>query len=166
MKLFRWLFMVKEIKSKSGELHFRRYRIFWTPWFALYIHRIYKADEDEHMHSHPWQFFISYVLSGGYVENTNLIGKEYLVKTAGSIGGRWWHEYHRLPYIIEPTTTCVFVVGNEPWGYHVDSVNAGYQHIDHVLYRRLKHAGLLATYEHGFDYEPMLKEIEANVKDV
>lgn len=150
-KLFRKLFMVKEIKSKSGELHFRRYRIFWTPWFALYIHRIYKADEDEHMHSHPWTFFMSYVLSGGYVEATNLIGKEYLVKTAGSIGGRWWHEYHRLPYIIEPTTTLVMTFGNEKWGYQVNG-----QHCDHALYRKLKHAGLLADFSPHTDYSNIL----------
>lgn len=65
--LFKILFLAKEIKSKTGELHFRRYRLFWTPWFALYIHRIYKADEDPYPHSHPWNF-ISLILNGGYIE--------------------------------------------------------------------------------------------------
>lgn len=161
MRLFRWLFLTKEIKSKGGELHFRRYRIFWTPWAALYIHRIYKADSDGHMHSHPWKFFLSYVLSGGYVEQTNLIGKEYLVKTAGSIGGRWWHEYHKIAHLIPTTTTLVFTVGNEPWGYQVNG-----QHCDHRLYRKLKHADLLDTFSPHTDYTDLLKEDEVKVEDV
>ncbi len=41
-------FLVKEIKSKAGELHFRRWRLLQLPFFAIYIHGIYKSDEDLH----------------------------------------------------------------------------------------------------------------------
>lgn len=161
MKLFRWLFLTKEIKSKTGELHFRRYRIFWTPWFALYIHRIYKADSDEHMHSHPWTFF-GHIISGGYVEQTNLTGQEYNVRTAGSTFLRQWMEYHKIVHLISPTTSIVFTHFNQhEWGYQVNG-----QHCDHVLYRKLKHAGLLADFSPCTDYSELLKEDEVKVVDV
>jgi len=57
----------KEIISKDGVLHFRRWKIILTPWFAIYIHAIYKADEDKHLHNHPWNFW-SFVLKGSYTE--------------------------------------------------------------------------------------------------
>lgn len=47
------IFLIKEIKSKTGDLHFRRWRIIETPWFSIYVHGIYKADEEAHLHDHP-----------------------------------------------------------------------------------------------------------------
>lgn len=65
--LFRKLFLIKEIKSKLGILHFQRWRIVQTPWFSIYIHRIFREDEDQHCHSHPWSF-VSFILNGSYTE--------------------------------------------------------------------------------------------------
>lgn len=53
------LTLVKEIVSKSGELHFRRFRLLELPWFRIYIHQILKADKDLYEHDHPWSFIIS-----------------------------------------------------------------------------------------------------------
>jgi hypothetical protein len=63
---------VKEIRSKEGELHFQRFAIVETSEFALYLHKIYKADKDLHMHSHP-QNFKSIILKGSYLEERLLV---------------------------------------------------------------------------------------------
>jgi hypothetical protein len=61
--------LIKEIKSKDGKLHFRRWSLLDTPWFKIYIHGIYGPDEDLHLHNHPWDFK-SFILSGSYIEQT------------------------------------------------------------------------------------------------
>ena len=63
MNLIRKLFLVKEIKSKAGEVYFRRWRIISTPLIKIYFHGIYKADEDAHLHNHPWNFISIIFLS-------------------------------------------------------------------------------------------------------
>lgn len=74
MKIFKW---VKTIVSKDGKLHFKRFAILETERFAIYIHRIYESDKDEHLHSHPWHFW-GMVLKGSYVERY----KKYSTKDA------------------------------------------------------------------------------------
>lgn len=153
--LLRKLFLVKEIKSKDGELHFRRYRIFWTPWIALYIHRIFKADEDEHMHSHPWDLY-SIILWGGYKQN------RVYTNTPNPQTVRWvtaiqTHDYHRVIELLKPTCTtlALTVWGNfsPNWGYLVNGV-----HIDHIAYRKFKNAGLLNKIDWTTNYEELLED--------
>lgn len=67
IKIIRFLFLVKEIKSRYGHVHFRRYRLLSTPWFSIYIHHILKSDEDKDPHDHPFNFS-SLILSGAYQE--------------------------------------------------------------------------------------------------
>lgn len=118
MKLFK---KVKEIRSKTGELHFKRFAIIETRWFAVYIHKIYKADKDPFVHNHPWNFF-SIVLWGGYYEDTQW----------GSGGARdvfninWGNRkyFHKIAAIIWPTTTLFCTFGKKkPWGF---LTNQGY----------------------------------------
>ena len=45
--LLRWL-MVREIVSREGNVHFRRYRLLWTPRGAVYVHHILVSDQDKH----------------------------------------------------------------------------------------------------------------------
>ena len=61
--------LIKEIKSKSGEVHFRRWEILKTRCGSIWLHAIYKADQDKHLHNHPWDFK-SLVLKGSYLEQT------------------------------------------------------------------------------------------------
>lgn len=66
---------VREIKGRSGDtVYLYRYRIFgWLPGdkpkrYGLYLHRFMRPDDDEHLHSHPWDYAVSLVLAGGYTE--------------------------------------------------------------------------------------------------
>ena len=67
--------LIKEIKSKAGELHFKRWEILKTHFGSIWLHAIYKADTDKHLHNHPWDF-ISVVLRGSYYEQTPLGNKK------------------------------------------------------------------------------------------
>lgn len=35
---------------------------------ALYVHRIFRSDEDRELHNHPWKWALSLVVTGGYIE--------------------------------------------------------------------------------------------------
>ncbi len=137
------LFLVKEIRSKEGELHFLRYRLLETPWFRIYIHKICVSDYDAHLHTHPWNF-LSFILKGGYLQETTAHPKEnYRTET---------HRYeqfdsvemtryqgHRITLTKNPTWTLCFAYGSYgPWGYLTDQ---GF--IGHKLYRIMKNEGRL-----------------------
>lgn len=124
-------FLVKEIKSKEGHVHFRRYRLLELPIFRIYLHQILKADEDGVEHDHPWDF-LSIILKGGYVEQKN---KKLIARLPGSIGICTRPFHHLLYEIFSPTWTLVFAWGKRTnWGYFTDQ---GWK--DHITFRREKH---------------------------
>lgn len=59
---------VLEIRSKAGVLHFKRWALWQSKSFNIYIHHILKSDADKHPHEHPWSF-VTIPLIGGYVHN-------------------------------------------------------------------------------------------------
>ncbi len=61
--------LIKEIRSKEGILHFKRWEIFSSTKFnfSIYLHGIYKADQDLHLHNHPWNI-ATLILWGSYIE--------------------------------------------------------------------------------------------------
>lgn len=138
--------LVKEIVSKEGVRHFRRWRLFWTPWFAIYLHHIEQSDKDKDPHNHPWNF-VSLVLWGGYVE-TLYDYKErqgwdvrILTRMITSLCYRSRKQFHKFKLIC-PTWTLVFT-GKDygEWGYNT---NSGY--VDKDTYRKLKNELRDSTY--------------------
>lgn len=125
--------LVKEIKSQEGVLHFQRWRMVETPFFNLYLHKIHKADEDRHLHNHPWNFFVL-CIRGSYVEDVS--GKRYATVMPWSFRYRNRKAYHKILKIVKgPVTTLVFTFGKKRvWGYDVDG-----KFVDHETYRRQKH---------------------------
>lgn len=136
MKFFQ---TVKEIRSRHGVLHFTRYAIFQTALLSLYIHKIYKADEDDHLHSHPWNF-VGVVLKGTYIAFTDPLGlgRRYI----STIKDKWcwtWmtrKDFHKIWKICEePVTTLVLCYGQrKPWYYLVGQND----HVESTEYRRRK----------------------------
>jgi len=124
--------LIKEIKSKKGVVHFKRWRILTTPWFDVNIHGIYMADKDEHLHSHPWNIW-TMVLWGGYNElHQNGISS----RTLFNMSYRDTSEYHKIERMISKCFTLDIMSkrksdGNE-WGYLVDG-----KHVQHEEYRKL-----------------------------
>lgn len=127
-RILNYLFpLVKEIKSKEGVLHFRRYRIFETPWLSLYVHRIYESDKDDAPHSHPWKWFVNFVLWGSYMESLmDLRQLKYGQPPNWSAHKRSWNFGLRRPWhfhtnkVIKGPITSLFLVGPRipVWGYY------------------------------------------------
>lgn len=126
------MFLVKEIRDRNGVLHFKRWALLWTPWFALYLHKICLPDYDEHLHSHPWNF-VSLVLKGFYLESSR---GQKIHRKPGSLLMRKASDFHQITWLgAPPVWTLVFVWGRRrEWGYDVGGVC-----IDNQTYRTLKH---------------------------
>lgn len=134
MKLFQ---KVKEIRSKEGELYFQRFAIFEIQNFAsLYIHKIYKADKDKHLHTHPWNF-ASVILKGSYVEQTD---DAFRLKSPGTFSFAGRHFFHKIWEIKSgPVISLFFVYGKyKPWYYSLGKVES-------AEYRKLKNENNLPS---------------------
>ena len=128
--------LIKEIKSKAGDIHFKRWQILKTRWGSIWLHAIYKADQDKYLHNHPWDF-TSVVLKGSYYEQTSLGNKK---QYPGKINVRDGSEYHKILELESEVVYTLFFV-SEPkrqWGYRVRG-----EFIDHETYRELKNKGEL-----------------------
>jgi len=137
MKLFQ---QVKEIRSQQGELHFQRYAIIETHKWALYIHRIYKEDKDEHLHSHPWNF-MSVILWGAYIEQYAPEYNRMRVKCEGSFSKADRNYFHKIVDILRgPVTTLFFTWGtHQPWHYWVKG-----EKVESTEYRKQKNIARMA----------------------
>jgi hypothetical protein len=128
--------LIKEIKSKSGKLHFRRWEILKTPWFSIWIHGIYAPDEDKHLHNHPWDFK-SIVLKGNYIEETE---NGYIIQHPGKYNSRNGEDFHKIKQLISESVYTLFISTpvKRDWGYKVDGA-----FIKHDEYRKLKNESKL-----------------------
>lgn len=148
------LILVKKIVSKAGVVHFRRWRLFWTPWFSLYLHNITHSDEDIDQHEHPWDF-ASLILKGSYQEDAtyytpkNPINFEYCSKAnpvtsstifkVGDVNQHITIDTHKLT-LLTPSVWTLVLVGKRKheWGYQTKN---GWMH--HKTYNRLRKEGRL-----------------------
>lgn len=141
-KLVRRFLLVKEIVSKYGEVHFRRYRLLQTPWFAIYVHQIRRSDMDLDMHDHPWNF-ASVILEGAYREASTyppnfdqIYVRDYY---SGDVIEHAAEDAHKLTLVSNEVWTLVFTSGRTRyWGYQT---KAGW--VGHEEYRQLKNEGKL-----------------------
>lgn len=124
--------LIKEIKSKGGKLHFRRWQILKTPWFSIWLHGIYAADEDKHLHNHPWDFK-SMVLKGSYIEETQ---HGFITQKPLKFNSRNGNSFHKIHKLLTPVVYTIFFVTKQKrqWGYLVDG-----DFIDNETYRKMKH---------------------------
>lgn len=127
--------LVKEIKSKEGAVHFRRWAFFETKFLSIYYHEIFKADEDPHLHNHPWNIF-TLILSGAYIEE--LENKKHVYRGKWTIANRARARFHKIKELLSnKVTTLAICYGKRgEWGYRLsDTVT-----VSNAEYRKLKHA--------------------------
>jgi hypothetical protein len=141
--------LIKEIRSKTGELHFKRWQLLKTPWFCIYIHGIYREDEDDHLHNHPWNLW-TMVLWGSYVEKLEKIrkvdgvdkidvrGSGYKIKSRhpGNMAYRNSEKFHTIAHVNKAAAYTLAIVGKrkkEPWGFMTEK---GF--VDFKTYRKNK----------------------------
>jgi hypothetical protein len=142
MKLIRSLFLVKEIVSKEGEVHFRRYRFLSLPWCNLYLHQILVSDYDAHFHDHPWHFR-SLILKGSYKEAATYYPNHEVIRTREykrwDIAKHHARDAHKLTLTSPVVWSLVFTWGrHRQWGY----LHNG-QWLENREYRALKNQGKL-----------------------
>src|SRR4051794_35856733 len=83
MKIFRekpiydpgsYKFLIKKNiydNHNPGDLYLTRYIIFRFGNIGMFIHKIWRPDNDRHLHDHPWERFDAFILKGGYTEEYN-----------------------------------------------------------------------------------------------
>jgi len=59
--------ITQDFISESGEVISKRYQLFSTPWFKIYLSNIRKSDEGVYFHTNPYSYK-SIVLSGSLQE--------------------------------------------------------------------------------------------------
>jgi len=142
-KLIRWLFLTKEIVAKTGEVHFRRYRLLETPWLRFYIHQILISDYDYHFHDHPWNFK-SFLLRGSYREDCTYHPSHFATHSrqydAGQTVTHDGRDSHKIALRTSEVWTFVVAWGRRrEWGYRLSPTSW----IGHQEYRQLKKEGKL-----------------------
>lgn len=128
--------LIKEIRSKDGVLHFRRWQLFKCKWFSIYLHGIYESDKDQHLHNHPWDYR-SIVLKGSYIEETE---SGLNILSPGKVSKRVGSDYHKINRLLSKSVYTLFIVSpiKRIWGYLVNG-----KWMDHETYRNRKNNGLL-----------------------
>jgi hypothetical protein len=128
--------LIKEIKSKCGKLHFRRWELLKTKKFSIWIHGIYAPDNDLHLHNHPWDY-MSLVLWGSFLEED----EDSCCNKRGrfSFSKKKSYKFHKISHLFSSKVYTLFISYNrdgDNWGYLVD----GY-FINHKEYRDMKNNG-------------------------
>ncbi|GMV81224.1 MAG: hypothetical protein AMXMBFR7_24080 [Planctomycetota bacterium] len=111
-----WPF-TERITTPDGEPYLYRYTLLYLPGFRLYLHRIFRADGDRHLHDHPWNF-TSLVLKGGYREETP---QGIFERRAGALIRHKAEDYHRILELYTQSAWTLVLCGRKrrPWGFLV-----------------------------------------------
>lgn len=117
----KWgLLRVEKICNAEGKVYLKRYRLVDTPWFHIFLHRIYLSDSDRDYHDHPWPF-TSIMLWNRYFEHMpgpdgNDVVREY---KAGDIIHHGPEELHYLEIVPGETCTTLVFTGKRvrTWGF-------------------------------------------------
>jgi hypothetical protein len=120
---------------------------------AVYLHYFFRGDLDRELHSHPWSYGVSLILSGGYVEERydgpldQIAPSKVRTRTLrpGSVNVIRHDTYHRV-HMINGTTWSLFFAGprvvatrGEDWGF-VSPATAEYESWGARDARRLREA--------------------------
>lgn len=125
----RWEGPTRELIRGNGCLQdvpmLTRYRLFKTPYGAIYIHHWHRPDADLDCHDHPWWFGV-FVLSGGYVEELRYLPGDPRSWTDRITRCRLsWHSMpmnlaHRV-IDLRPNTWTLLMIGprRQDWAFYV-----------------------------------------------
>ena len=115
---------VEHIPRTGGEPYLTRYNLLKTRWCKVFLHRFH-APDGACLHDHPWAWWASLVLWGGYTEAVrasiyHLSALSLVTRRAGSLAVHGRHHSHRIENL-HPTrqTWTLLVVGPHVrrWGF-------------------------------------------------
>lgn len=88
---------------------------------GIYLHKFLCADLDKDLHDHPWNFAVSFILSGGYEEerydsNNDIYSR---VVSAGKINLVQGSAFHRIDSLMTDSVWTLFVPfwRKKDWGF-------------------------------------------------
>lgn len=93
---------------------------------SLYIHHFHRSDVDRELHNHPWEWALSFILSGGYREErrvgrNRVIGRDVLPFTLNWITDK---DFHRVD-LLEKDAWSLFLTGPKSYSWGFWSRNTG-----------------------------------------
>lgn len=124
-------FTITNRQTGDESPYLTRLSIVDTPWFGLFHHTLHRPDAQDLLHDHPWSF-LSFVLTGGYVEITR--NPQKLMVTGRYVGTRYKglrnlprrfnrkriedaHFITRLDPDVSTTTLVIVGPDRREWGY-------------------------------------------------
>lgn len=152
ISLINKIFLVKEMRSSSAEIHSLRWTLFKIPYFRVYLHKIYLPDYNSHPYTYPWSF-ISVMLKGKcykrsfYPPKFNLPIDNFY--EAPCVIKHHRDDAHHIEKIVCPVWTLMFAYGKyKNWGYRIEGrPQSGFINwIKHTTYKKLKSKNILDTY--------------------
>lgn len=91
------------------------------PPVNLFLHRFHRSDDDGALHSHPWQWGLSLILAGGYLEERR-VGDQVIQRRVMPGEFNWIgpDDFHRVD-LLEADAWTLFVAGprkSDPEEWH------------------------------------------------
>ncbi len=71
-ELLNRLLTHRNIVNCDRDIYLRRWYLVRTPWFAIFLHKFERSDEDRALHDHPWPFIVIPIWRG-YIEHSSRI---------------------------------------------------------------------------------------------
>lgn len=72
-RFFNRFFDKKEIVNCDRDVYLHRWYIIRKPWFALFLHKFVRSDEDRALHDHPWDFLVIPIWRGYFEHREQLV---------------------------------------------------------------------------------------------
>ena len=107
----------------GDELYLQRWYLTPRKWpVKVFLHAIYKPDDDRDPHDHPFPF-LGVILSGSYSEalyDTSGNFKEYACRTPGSWAYRNLKDIHKIETLYSDKVWTLIIAGpsKQVWGFH------------------------------------------------
>jgi hypothetical protein len=132
-----WIRIIPDRETNEPYL-VRHYFINLRPLMRIVIHKFEKSDTDGGLHDHPWLFFGSWILEGGYWEHTET-GKHW--RSKGNIGFYGKTHFHRVeldPRKNPGETWTMFLMGPivQDWGFKPFGTNDWIQWKKYLMLRK------------------------------
>ena len=113
--------------SSADDIYMKRWWLFnpwpskWPHWVPhIRLHHIQRADEDKHLHDHPW-WARSVILDGWYLEQRDR-RPMYVLHLKGDNNTLNPGEFHRIVAVSPGGVWTLFITGpkQDTWGFLVD----------------------------------------------
>lgn len=100
------------------ELRLYLFRLYLVrlPWFGLYLHIFFNPDPERDVHNHPWEWCVTKVLFGGYVEKSVQGDGRYIYERRGLFDWPKYFKgavYHTIARLVKTPTVTLFAHGRE-----------------------------------------------------